>query len=242
MPSLREGDAPAKTGVEATQHFTQPPPRYSEASLVKRLEELGHRPPVDLRLDPADPQGPRICTGREGPLRARGKRPAGHRLPRALLREICQLRLYRRAGGRARRRFGRAARLAEIARRLLARFSAEGGRGHRPEAVGDHRRARRVSRAVALPAARRRLGSAAVPALRQRPAVACAAASSGRSSPAPTIPTAATRRNSARPAASGASEGPTELGNGILLKSGRFGPYVERGDKRASIPKDVPAR
>ena len=39
--ALREGDAPAKTGVEATQHFTQPPPRYSEASLVKRLEELG---------------------------------------------------------------------------------------------------------------------------------------------------------------------------------------------------------
>ncbi|HVE00866.1 MAG TPA: topoisomerase C-terminal repeat-containing protein, partial [Sphingomicrobium sp.] len=36
------------------------------------------------------------------------------------------------------------------------------------------------------------------------------------------------------------SDGPTELGDGILLKSGRFGPYVERGDKRASIPKDVP--
>src|SRR5918993_1975386 len=41
MPALRNGDAPAKTSVEATQHFTQPPPRYSEASLVKRLEELG---------------------------------------------------------------------------------------------------------------------------------------------------------------------------------------------------------
>ncbi|MBA2772070.1 MAG: type I DNA topoisomerase [Sphingomonas sp.] len=41
MPPLRNGDAPAKTGVEATQHSTQPPPRYSEASLVKRLEELG---------------------------------------------------------------------------------------------------------------------------------------------------------------------------------------------------------
>ena len=41
MPALREGDSPTKTGVEATQHFTQPPPRYSEASLVKRLEELG---------------------------------------------------------------------------------------------------------------------------------------------------------------------------------------------------------
>ncbi|HEY7958592.1 MAG TPA: topoisomerase C-terminal repeat-containing protein, partial [Sphingomicrobium sp.] len=36
------------------------------------------------------------------------------------------------------------------------------------------------------------------------------------------------------------SEEPQELGGGILLKSGRFGPYVERGDKRASIPKDVP--
>ena len=41
MPLLRSGDAPAKTGVEATQHFTQPPPRFTEASLVKRLEELG---------------------------------------------------------------------------------------------------------------------------------------------------------------------------------------------------------
>src|SRR5205085_6745195 len=41
MPLLRKGEAPAKTGVEAVQHFTQPPPRYSEASLVKRLEELG---------------------------------------------------------------------------------------------------------------------------------------------------------------------------------------------------------
>ena len=41
MPLLTSGDAPAKTGVEATQSFTQPPPRYSEASLVKRMEELG---------------------------------------------------------------------------------------------------------------------------------------------------------------------------------------------------------
>ena len=41
LPMLRDGDAPAKKGVEAEQHFTQPPPRYSEASLVKKLEELG---------------------------------------------------------------------------------------------------------------------------------------------------------------------------------------------------------
>ena len=41
LPALSAGDTPAKRGVDATQHFTQPPPRYSEASLVKRLEELG---------------------------------------------------------------------------------------------------------------------------------------------------------------------------------------------------------
>jgi DNA topoisomerase-1 len=41
LPIMNTGDMPAKRGVDATQHFTQPPPRYSEASLVKRLEELG---------------------------------------------------------------------------------------------------------------------------------------------------------------------------------------------------------
>ena len=41
LPMMRSGDAPAKKGVTAEQHFTQPPPRFSEASLVKRLEELG---------------------------------------------------------------------------------------------------------------------------------------------------------------------------------------------------------
>ena len=41
LPRLREGDSPAKKKVSAEQHFTQPPPRYSEASLVKKMEELG---------------------------------------------------------------------------------------------------------------------------------------------------------------------------------------------------------
>lgn len=41
LPPMTAGDAPAKHAVEKTQHFTQPPPRFSEATLVKRLEELG---------------------------------------------------------------------------------------------------------------------------------------------------------------------------------------------------------
>ena len=41
LPKLNQGDRPDLNGVKAEQHFTQPPPRYSEASLVKKLEELG---------------------------------------------------------------------------------------------------------------------------------------------------------------------------------------------------------
>jgi DNA topoisomerase-1 len=41
MPDLKEGDAATITGVETVQHFTQPPARYTEASLVKTLEEKG---------------------------------------------------------------------------------------------------------------------------------------------------------------------------------------------------------
>jgi DNA topoisomerase-1 len=41
LPAMKAGDMPAKMDVTAEQHFTQPPPRFSEASLVKRLEELG---------------------------------------------------------------------------------------------------------------------------------------------------------------------------------------------------------
>jgi len=41
LPRLGEGDRPHRKGVAAERHFTQPPPRYSEASLVKKMEELG---------------------------------------------------------------------------------------------------------------------------------------------------------------------------------------------------------
>src|SRR5207302_1465873 len=41
LPPMSAGEALAKRAIAATQHFTEPPPRYSEASLVKRMEELG---------------------------------------------------------------------------------------------------------------------------------------------------------------------------------------------------------
>jgi DNA topoisomerase-1 len=41
LPPLTEGEAVGLKDVRPIQHFTEPPPRYTEASLVKKLEELG---------------------------------------------------------------------------------------------------------------------------------------------------------------------------------------------------------
>lgn len=41
LPPLAVGDKPTLEAVEIEQHFTQPPSRYTEASLIKKMEELG---------------------------------------------------------------------------------------------------------------------------------------------------------------------------------------------------------
>ena len=41
LPLLAKGDNIGAKKIEAVQHFTEPPPRYSEASLIKKMEELG---------------------------------------------------------------------------------------------------------------------------------------------------------------------------------------------------------
>ncbi len=41
LPSMSEGELLQKQAINSSQHFTEPPPRYSEAALVKRMEELG---------------------------------------------------------------------------------------------------------------------------------------------------------------------------------------------------------
>ncbi len=41
LPALAPGDRVTDRAIETEQHFTQPPPRYSEATLVKKMEELG---------------------------------------------------------------------------------------------------------------------------------------------------------------------------------------------------------
>ncbi len=41
LPPMRENEKLKKERIDASQHFTEPPPRYTEATLVKRMEELG---------------------------------------------------------------------------------------------------------------------------------------------------------------------------------------------------------
>jgi DNA topoisomerase-1 len=41
LPQLARGDSLGTKEIKADQHFTEPPPRYSEASLIKKMEELG---------------------------------------------------------------------------------------------------------------------------------------------------------------------------------------------------------
>ena len=41
LPAMSQGEVLKKQNLAVTQHFTEPPPRFSEASLVKRMEELG---------------------------------------------------------------------------------------------------------------------------------------------------------------------------------------------------------
>ncbi|HXW71830.1 MAG TPA: type I DNA topoisomerase [Methylocella sp.] len=41
LPEIREGESLSRDKIEASQHFTEPPPRFTEATLLKRMEELG---------------------------------------------------------------------------------------------------------------------------------------------------------------------------------------------------------
>ena len=66
---LEEGQKQELTDLLPEQHFTQPPPRYSEASLVRLLEELGIGPTFYLCPDPEHSQPARLCLpGRTPPV------------------------------------------------------------------------------------------------------------------------------------------------------------------------------
>ena len=239
MPPLRQGDAPLKTGVEATQHFTQPPPRYSEASLVKRLEELGIGRPSTYAATLQtlkDREYVRVEKGRFVPeesgrlvtafLERFFEKYVSYDYTAELEEELDDV-----SGGRLEWH------------KLLQDF----WRDFRPKAgeVMDQKPSE-ITAAIdefLAPWLFPDKGDGTDPRL-------CPQCGNGRLSlrggkfgafiACSNYPECKYTQRFGQAGTEQASEGPQELGNGIELKTGRFGPYLERDGKRASIPKDVP--
>ena len=239
MPPLREGDAPVKTGVEAVQSSTQPPPRYSEASLVKRLEELGIGRPSTYAATLQtlkDREYVRVEKGRFVPEES-------GRLVTAFLERFFE-------------KYVSYDYTAELEEEL---DDVSGGRLDWQKLLDDFWRDFKPKAGEVMDQKPSEITQALDEFLSpwlyppradgSDPRV-CPQCGNGRLSlrggrfgafvACSNYPDCKYTQKFGQGGDQAQSEGPTELGEGILLKSGRFGPYVERGDKRASIPKDVP--
>ena len=239
MPPLREGDAPAKTGVESMQHFTQPPPRYSEASLVKRLEELGIGRPSTYAATLQtlkDREYVRVEKNRFIPEES-------GRLVTAFLERFFE-------------KYVSYDYTAELEEEL---DEVSGGRLDWQKLLDDFWRDFRPKAGEVMEQKPSEITAALDEFLApwlyppradgSDPRV-CPQCGNGRLSlrggkfgafvACANYPDCKYTQKFGQGGDQAQSDGPTELGDGILLKSGRFGPYLERGEKRASIPKDVP--
>ena len=244
MPHLTRGDSPAKLGVDSVQSFTQPPPRYSEASLVKRLEELGIGRPstyaatlqtlkdreyVQLEKNRFIPQeSGRLVTAflerffekyvsfdYTAELEDELDDVSGGRLDYLKLLEAFWRDFKPKAGEVMEQKPSEVTlALDEFLGPWLFPDKDDGSDPRLCPNCGTGRLALRGGKFGAF--------------------VACS-----------NYPECKFTRKLGEAGEEGAgSDGPQELGEGILLKSGRFGPYVEQGEegeaKRASVPKDVP--
>jgi DNA topoisomerase-1 len=239
MPALRQGDAPLKVGVESTQHFTQPPPRYSEASLVKRLEELGIGRPstyASILQTLKDREYVRVDKGRFVPEES-------GRLVTAFLERFFE-------------KYVNYDYTAELEEEL---DDVSGGRLNWQKLLDDFWRDFRPKAGEVMDQKPSEITQALdeflapwlyPPRADGSDPRLCPQCGQGRLSlrggkfgafvACSNYPECRYTQKFGQGGDQAQSEGPQELGNGILLKTGRFGPYVERGDKRASIPKDVP--
>ena len=239
MPPLRSGDAPVKTGVESTQSFTQPPPRFSEASLVKRLEELGIGRPSTyaatlqtlkdrdyVRLDKnrffPEESGRLVTAFLErffekyvsfdytAELEDELDDVSGGRLNWQVLLENFWKDFKPKAGEVMDQKPSEVtAALDEFLAPFLFPDKGDGSDPRLCPLCGTGRLGLRGGKFGAF--------------------VACS-----------NYPECKYTRQFGQGGDAAAAAGPTELGNGIELKTGRFGAYLERDGKRASIPKDVP--
>ena len=131
LPPLVEGARLTLKALTPEQKFTQPPPRFSEASLVKELEENGIGRPQHLRFDHRRAAAARVRREDGGPLHADPARPAGHRSAVRQLRRDPPGGLHAGDGGAPRSHRGGGRRLPGHDQRVLRDVqhrSREGGR------------------------------------------------------------------------------------------------------------------
>jgi DNA topoisomerase I len=248
LPKLAAGDTPDKRRIHAEQHFTQPPPRYSEASLVKKMEELGIGRPstyaaiLQTLKDRAYVRAEknRLFPEESGRLLIAFlerffERYVSYDFTAHLEDELDEV-----SGGRAdwqsvleafwrdfkpktaevmeQRPSDITAALDEFLAPFLFRDKGDGSDPRLCPACGEGRLALRGGRFGAF--------------------VACS-----------NYPDCKFTRRFAQPDGEGGDEGPQvlgldEAGQEVTLRSGRFGPYVQVGDgkeaQRASLPKDLP--
>jgi DNA topoisomerase-1 len=239
MPPLREGDAPLKTGVESTQHFTQPPPRYSEASLVKRLEELGIGRPstyASILQTLKDREYVRVDKARFVPEES-------GRLVTAFLERFFE-------------KYVSYDYTAELEEEL---DDVSGGRLNWQKLLDDFWRDFRPKAGEVMDQKPSEITQALDEFLApwlyppradgSDPRV-CPQCGEGRLNlrggkfgafvACSNYPECRYTQKFGQGGDNAQSDGPQDLGEGIQLKTGRFGPYVERGEKRSSIPKDIP--
>jgi len=239
MPALGKGDVPAKTGVEAVQSFTQPPPRYSEASLVKRMEELGIGRPstyASILQTLKDREYVRIDKNRFIPEES-------GRLVTAFLERFFD-------------RYVSYDYTAELEEEL---DDVSGGRLDWQKLLGEFWHDFKPKAGEVMDQKPSEITAALDEFLApwlyppradgSDPRV-CPQCGEGRLSlrggkfgafvACSNYPDCRYTQKFGQGGDQAQSEGPQDLGDGITLKTGRFGPYVERGDKRASIPKDIP--
>ena len=101
LPSLQEGQHLLQDGVDKDQHFTQPPSRYTDATLIRAMEEQGVGRPSTYAPTVSTHLGPGICgEGREIPAHHAPGR-GGHRADEGEVPQDRGHGLHRRHGGKS---------------------------------------------------------------------------------------------------------------------------------------------